>query len=83
MSGSIYIWKEIKVSYNIIFFELKSSKLAKTIFIVLNTDTYHVLLFTVHKNILSFTKFSEKRKYHRELISYEQYRLTRIISKDD
>ena len=33
------------------------------------------------QNILSFTKFSGKRKYYRELISYEQCRLARIISK--
>ena len=33
------------------------------------------------QNILSLTKFSKKRKYYRELISYEQYRLARIISK--
>ena len=33
------------------------------------------------QNILSLTKFSGKRKYYRELISYEQCRLARIISK--
>ena len=30
---------------------------------------------------ISFTEFSRERKYYRELISYEQCRLTRIISK--
>ena len=30
---------------------------------------------------ISFIKFSRKRKYYRELISYEQCRLARIISK--
>ena len=34
------------------------------------------------QNILSLTKFYGKRKNYRELISYEQCRLARIISKD-
>ena len=75
----IYIWKEIKIDKHIIF-ELQSYKLfKKQFFIVLNT--YRLLLLTTHKNILSFTKFYGKRKYYKKLISYEQCRLTRIISK--
>ena len=72
MFGPIYIWKEIKVSNTHIFiFELEICRLfKKQFFIVLNT--YHLLFLTTHKNILSFTKFSRKRKYYRELISYEQ-----------
>ena len=44
-------------------------------------NTYHLLLLTIHKNTLPLLNFLGKRKYYRELIFYEQYRLARIISK--
>ena len=37
--------------------------------------------FSIHKNILPLLNFSGKRKYYRELISYEQCKLARIINK--
>ena len=79
--GYIYIYMERKKNwYTHIIFELQSYRLSKkTIFIVLNT--YHLLLIFIHKNILSLLNFLGKRKYYRELISYEQCRLARIISK--
>ena len=79
MSGSIYIWKEIKVSRYTLFLYYKATDFQKTIFIILNT--YHLLLLTIHKNILHLLNFLGKRKYYRELISYKQCRLAKIISK--
>ena len=57
-----------------LFLNYKVTELSKTIFIIV-LNTYHQLLLTIHKNILFFTNFFRKRKYYRELISYEQCRL--------
>ena len=46
-------------------------------------NTYHLLLLTIHKNILPLLNFLGKRKYYREPLSYEQCRFARIISKGD
>ena len=81
-SGFIYIYiymernKSLKIHF---YFWIRKLQTFQKQFFVLNT--YHQLLLTTHKNILSFTKFSGKRKYYREFISYEQCRLARIISK--
>ena len=45
----------------------------------LNTHTKRTL--SIHKNILPLLNFPGKRKYYRELISYEQCKLARIINK--
>ena len=78
MSGSIhiyiyiyiYIWKEIKFKYHIIFWITKLQTLKKKK-IIIALNTYHLLLLTIHKNILSLTKYYGKKKYYGELISDE------------
>ena len=76
----VYIWKEIKIDIHTLFLNYKATNFQKKKKkIVLNT--YHLLLIIIHKNILPLLNFLGKRKYCRELITYEQYRLARIISK--
>ena len=69
---------------HIFIFELESYRLFKNNFLFLffycpkhlpSIASYY------SQNILSFTKFSGKRKYYKELISYEQCRLAGISSK--
>ena len=81
MSSSIYMERNKSFWYTYYFWITKATHFQKTIIIIIVLNTYHLLLFTTHKNILSFTKFYGKRKYYRELISYEQCRFVRIISK--
>ena len=43
-----------------LFLNYKNYRLSKTIFIIV-LNTHHLLLLTIHKNILFFTKFFEKK----------------------
>ena len=78
MSGPIYMERNKSLKIHFYFWIRKLQTFQKQFFVL---NTYHLLLLTTHKNILYFTKFSGKRKYYREFISYEQCRLARIISK--
>ena len=67
---NIYIYMERNKSLKTHFyFWIRNLQTFQKQFFVLNT--YHLLLLTTHKNILSFTKFAGKRKYYREFISYK------------
>ena len=82
-SGYLYIWKKIKIKkklniHTFFNFGLESCRLFKNNFCLKYLPS---IASYYSQNILSFTKFSGKRKYYRELISYEQCRLARIISK--
>ena len=59
MSSSIYMERNKSFKYTL-FLNYKVTELSKTIFIIV-LNTHHLLLLTIHKNILFFTKFFEKK----------------------
>ena len=79
MSGPIYMERNKSFKDTFLFFELESCRLFKTIFCLKHLPS---IASYYSQNILSFTKFSRKRKYYREFIFYKQCKLARIISKD-
>ena len=81
MSGSIYMERNESFKYTHFYFlNKKAVDFSKTIFYCLK-HLPSIVSYYSQKKILSFTKFSGKRKYYKELIFYEQCRLARIINK--
>ena len=82
MGLALYIYMERNKSFRHAFFffflNYKAADILKTIFYFKHLPS--IASFYL-QNIISLTKIFGKRKYYRELISYEQCRLARIINK--
>ena len=80
--GYIYIYiygKEKKLIYTHYFWITKLQTFKKNSFYC--SKHLPSIAYIYSQKYFIFTKFFRKRKYYRELISYEQCRLARIISK--